>query len=287
MKDKDTQNLWEAYQDQFDENVYHPKNIQRMERQLQDAINKRDIKRAKEIQLVLKHFKKFGKHNQQKELVQAGTDGSTSDLTPREKIKLAKMANKLAGEPAPDKPKSTHEHPKLTPREKIKFAQAAGKLGGEPVTEDQADNQPVSYDFTNVNRKGRRYPILATTGDSTAKLDMVGLNSKGEEVEDYVVEIEWTFYGDYYPQTLESPAEEPEAEDVTVIEVLGYPEDGGEVDLSGDEKLVGAMQDVIRGELEGATVSLLTSYGYDMPEPDYDPYDYHDRDDDPAWDYIN
>lgn len=147
MNDKDTHQLWEAYNSQLDETVYHPKNVERMERQLQDAKLKRDFKRVKELQLVLKHFKKrTAKPDQDRRLMQAGTDGSTGDLTRREKIKLAHAAGKLGGKPTNKPVKKVVAEDEYGPSGAPSLNVAEWKLEQWLKSDDWYDPKPNPWD---------------------------------------------------------------------------------------------------------------------------------------------
>lgn len=147
MNNRDTHQLWEAYNSQLDETVYHPKNVERMERQLQDAKLKRDFKRVKELQLVLKHFKKRTvQPKQDRRLMQAGTDGSTGDLTDREKIKLAHAAGKMGGKPTGKPVKKVVAEDEYGPSGAPSMNVAEWKLDQWLKSDDWHDPKPNPWD---------------------------------------------------------------------------------------------------------------------------------------------
>lgn len=135
------------------------------------------------------------------------------------------------------------------------------------IYEAYTEESPISgtITFADKNQKGRRIPRLATIGDTSASLDMIGLDKSAAEVKFYEVGIEWSWYGGYYGQTETSPGEEPQTEDLHVVRVIDVTEPSAK-DVSDNKPLVDVIQDVVRGELEGATVSLMTAYGWEMDD---------------------
>ena len=128
--------------------------------------------------------------------------------------------------------------------------------------------KPTRVDFAHKNAKGRSIPRLSDTGPSSAVLDMYGYDDNDEESNYYEVEIQWNWYGDYYRQTETSPAEEPNTEDMHVIKVLDHSGDG-EVDISDNDAIVSMIEDRVRGEMDGESISYMTALGWDYEDDGY------------------
>ena len=133
-----------------------------------------------------------------------------------------------------------------------------GSDGNEP-------DDSLNITFGDTNQKGRRIPRLITLADDQAALEMVGLDGDGNEVAFYEVEIQWSWYGSYYRQTETSPAEEPVTEDMTVTQVIDKTDTPDE-NVTDDKQLVDRIEDVIRGELEGAGASYMEALGWEIDD---------------------
>ena len=129
--------------------------------------------------------------------------------------------------------------------------------------------KPTRVDFAYKNAKGRSIPRLSDTGPSSAVLDMYGYDDNNEESNYYEVEIEWNWYGDYYRQTETSPAEEPNTEDMHVIKVLDHTGDS-EVDISDNDAIVSMIEDRVKGEMDGESISYMTALGWDYEDEPYE-----------------
>lgn len=133
-----------------------------------------------------------------------------------------------------------------------------GSDGNEP-------GDSLKITFGDTNQKGRRIPRLITRGDDQAAIEMVGLDENGNEVAFYEVETQWSWYGSYYRQTETSPAEEPVVEDITVTQVIDKSENP-EINVTDDKQLVDQIEDVIKGELEGAGASYMEALGWEIDD---------------------
>lgn len=129
--------------------------------------------------------------------------------------------------------------------------------------------KPSRVDFAHKNAKGRSIPRLSETGPSSAVLDMYGYDDNNEESNYYEVEIEWNWYGDYYRQTETSPAEEPNTEDMHVTSVIDHTSDSA-VDISDNDAIVSMIEDRVRGEMDGESISYMTALGWDYEDEPYE-----------------
>ena len=100
MKDQDSKLLWEAYDSRLD-NKHHQDEVQKLKRENpQLPLMRAKAKMDMGIKLTDNDKKALKAHG-----VNEGTDGSTDDLTEREKFKLAAAAAKKGKGPLADKPK--------------------------------------------------------------------------------------------------------------------------------------------------------------------------------------
>lgn len=121
--------------------------------------------------------------------------------------------------------------------------------------------QVGGFTFPQKNHAGRRVPKLATIGDSRAAMDIVRLDASGTEIGYYEASIEWSWYGEHSAQTETSPGEEPYTEDLNVYEIIDRTSDTP-VDITGDDSVYDPINEAIRGELDGESMSYFRDLGW-------------------------